>query len=136
MKVKWMKMTLKRVALLPRATFGVLLDGGLPFCVTVERPWKNNERGVSCIPAGTYVCRRVNSPKFGDTFEVTEVPNRSSILFHKGNVAEDSHGCIVLGEQFESLLGVPAVLASGKAFKEFLERTSTVDEFDLTIVEV
>ena len=130
-----MKMSLVRVASTTYGTFGVLLDGGLPFCLTIERPWLFNRRNVSCITMGEYVCKRVKSPKFGDTFEVCDVPGRSAILFHKGNIMEDSHGCIILGEMFEPLNDIPAVLSSGKAMEEFLSKTSTVDEFDLEIKE-
>ncbi|GAG23245.1 unnamed protein product, partial [marine sediment metagenome] len=59
------------------------------------------------------------SLKFGDTFEVTGVMDRSHILFHKGNIAEDTHGCIIVGELFDLLGEEHAVLSSGKAFKEF-----------------
>ncbi len=117
-------------------TFGVLLDGRTPFCLTVERPWLDNRKGESCIPAGTYLCKRVKSPKFGNTFEVTNVPSRSAILIHKGNIMDDSHGCIIVGEQYESKEGKVAVLASGKAFEEFLGRTKDADEFELEIKEV
>jgi len=124
---------LVRVSQIPDGTFGVLLDEVIPFCVTLEREWLDNERGKSCIPRGIYMCKRILSPKFGNTFEVCDVPNRSEILFHKGNLEEDSHGCILLGEQFEPLGGANAVLSSGKAMKEFLMRTTGVDEFILTV---
>ena len=120
-------------------TFGVLLDGMIektPFCLTVEREWLDNQKGISCIPTGEYICKRVNSPKFGNTFEVTNVPNRTAILFHKGNLSEDSHGCIILGEQFESYKGKAAVLSSQKAFDEFLWRTEKLNKFTLEIKEV
>lgn len=122
-----------RVSYLDKYTFGVLLDENLPFCVTLELPWLENKRMISCIPEGHYYCKRVNSPKFGDTFEVMEVPERSHILFHKGNLADDTHGCILTGEQFEPLAGENAVVASGKAFQEFKERTKNVDGFFLII---
>lgn len=128
--------TLIRIADIKDGTFGVLLEDDTPFCVTIEREWLNNQRGISCIPVGEYVCKRVNSPKFGNTFEVMNVPNRTAILFHKGNIDADSHGCIIVGEQFESLGGKTAVLASGKAFTEFLERTQNLIEFKLEIKEV
>lgn len=61
------------------------------------------------------------------------VPGRSEILFHKGNVDEDSHGCIIIGEQFESLNGKIAVLASAKGFSEFLDRLNNRVFFTLEI---
>ena len=112
-----------RVSYAKYGTFGVLLDRNIPFCVTLERPWLENRRNVSCIPSGTYTCERTLSPKFGETFKVLNVPGRSHILFHKGNLSDDTHGCILVGEYFDALRGKPAILASGKAFAEFMERT-------------
>jgi hypothetical protein len=126
-------LTLKRIAMTEDGTFGVLMVGLVPFALTVERPWLDNRKSVSCIPAGNYYCRRVNSPKFGDTFEVTDVPGRTHILFHKGNLMGDSHGCIIVGEQFEPLKGRQAVLSSKKGFEEFKARTRDRDGFILSI---
>ena len=125
--------TIIRAPSMEDGTFGMMLDGAIPFCLTLEREWRNNEIGESCIPDGDYICKRVSSPKFGNTFEVTGVPYRSHILFHKGNIEDDSHGCIILGEQFEPINGKNAILASGKAFQEFIERTKNIDEFKLSI---
>jgi|SRR3972149_2066779 len=127
---------LVRISLISDGTFGVLLDGDIPFALTVERPWLNNQRGVSCIPEGLYTCRRVDSPKFGNTFEVSNVADRSEILFHKGNIDDDSRGCIIIGEQFEFLGGKVAVLSSAKGFGEFLDRTRELVIFDLKIMSV
>ena len=33
-------------------TFGVLIKDGVPLCVTLELPWRDNERSISCIPEG------------------------------------------------------------------------------------
>lgn len=122
-----------RISHTPDATFGVLLEENIPFCVTLERPWLNNIRSVSCIPEGFYLCERVQSPKFGDTFEIKNVPGRSHILFHKGNLSDDTHGCPLVGEQYEPLGEENAILASGKAFTEFKERTKGINSFLLQI---
>ena len=123
-------------------TMGVLLSNGRPFAVTLERPWLHNRKGESCIPEGTYQCLRCSnspdyghqdSPKFGDTFQVMEVPNRSHILFHKGNINDDSHGCILIGEQYGLLSGHDAVLSSSVGFGEFLAILQHDDEFTLRI---
>lgn len=126
-------LTLKRVALNDDATFGVLLLGTIPFAVTLERPWLNNAPQKSCIPFGVYVCKRVKSPKFGDTFEVTGVPGRSHILFHQGNIPEDSLGCILVGERFDPVNGKNGITASREGFKEFLRHFIDRTEFTLTI---
>jgi len=125
-----------RVAYIEDGTFGVLFDEDIPFCLTLEREWMDNERGISCIPTGIYTCRRVQSPKFGDTFEICDVPGRSHILFHIGNIEDDSHGCVLVGEMYEKYKGKIAVLSSGKGYREFKERTRNVNKFQLEIIDV
>jgi len=109
------KATLKRIASDNDQTFGVLMVDDRPLCVTLELPWRNNERNISRIPEGDYICREVNSPKFGKTFEICDVPDRGHILFHKGNYAIDTRGCVLLGSEFN----INMVEESGKAFKKF-----------------
>ncbi|MCR4288580.1 MAG: DUF5675 family protein [Deltaproteobacteria bacterium] len=121
-----MMKTLKliRIASDNDGTYGVLVDGLTPFAVTLERQWLDNAPNISCIPNGTYTCKRVNSPRFGETFEVMDVPNRSHILFHKGNTENATQGCILVGEQFESLHDKTAVLQSQHGYAEFMNRLS------------
>jgi hypothetical protein len=128
--------TIKRISHGDGGTFGVLLEGDTPVALTAERPWADNRPGVSCIPRGWYRCMRVRSPRFGETFEVANVPRRSHILFHAGNTTEDTRGCILLGSSFGSLRGEPAVLATRRAFGGFMQRLKDRDEFILTIEEV
>lgn len=128
-------MKLVRVAQNSEATYGVLIQGSVPFAVTLERPWRDNKVGESCIPAGSYQCKRVNSPTFGPTFEVSNVPGRTEILFHKGNLSDDTHGCILIGESFNPVVGRPGITASKEGFAEFLSITSLALEFPLEIVE-
>src|SRR3990167_11487521 len=127
--------TLKRIASRADGTFGVLLEGDLPFALTLERQWQNNAVGASCIPLGGYLCGRVNSPKFGKTFEVKAVKGRSAILFHKGNLDDDTHGCILVGERFDLLNGEVGITASADGFGEFTNRTANLDSFTLNIEE-
>lgn len=134
-----MRMTLKRIASNKDGTFGVLIYEGIPFAVTCEREWLDNKTGVSCIPNGVYVCKRVMSPKFGDTFEITGVQDRSHVLFHWGNTQGDSKGCILVAEKFGTLKGHTAVLESrapGEGINEFLSLTKGVYEFSLDIHSV
>lgn len=128
-----MILTIKRIATGSNGTFGVFIYNDIPFALTLEREWLDNQRSISCIPVGKYICKLVNSPKFGNTFEITNVPGRSAILFHKGNLDDDSHGCILVGEQFEIVRGYPGILASTKGYGEFMQITRNVDEFELEI---
>ncbi|WP_419787316.1 DUF5675 family protein [Pseudodesulfovibrio sp.] len=114
-------------------TFGVLKLDGQVYCVTLEPEDRDNAQNVSCIPEGTYRCERVASPRFGNTFEITGVPDRSHILLHPGNVEDDTHGCVLLGRQFGFLRHKRGVMNSGATFKTFLERASGQDTFDIHI---
>lgn len=126
--------TLLRIGANQDGTFGVLKDGNVPFALTLEKEWINNRPNISCIPNGSYVCRRVNSPRFGETFEVADVQGRTHILFHKGNTEDDSRGCILIGEEFGPLGDKEvAVLSSNRGFKEFMQRLKGQVEFQLII---
>lgn len=135
-------MELVRVSYHPQGTFGVLIDkkqesrryiGGLPFAVTGEEVWRENKTSISCIPAATYNCKRWQSPKFGETFLVQNVPGRSLILFHPGNTHEDTEGCILVAESFHVFNQTAGVAQSQQGFKEFMDRLTGVDAFILTI---
>ena len=126
---------LLRVGQSRRGTFGVLRHGQVPFVLTCERPWENNQAGLSCIPAGRYRCRRVRSPKFGLTFEVCDVPGRSHILFHSGNTIEDTEGCILVGEEFSGTWDAPMIVSSRRGFLELLSYLEGIPEFDLNILD-
>lgn len=117
-----LKLTIKRVSYLPEGTFGVILADNIPFALTAELPNLNNQKEISCIPEGSYACERYASQKFGNTLRVVNVPNREGILFHKGNIPQkDSKGCILIGEQFETVNGKINVLSSAKGFEEFIK---------------
>ncbi len=128
-------LTIKRLETGSQGTFGVLINNGVPFVLTLERQWLDNQVGKSCIPEGGYLCKRVKSPKFGNTFEVTDVEGRTHILFHKGNLDDHSHGCILIGEKFSTLNGSAAILESRQGFNEFMLLLEDDDEFTLNIID-
>lgn len=119
-----------------QGTFGNLLICSQVFCVTLECPDKLNECNISSIPAQQYQCLRIHSPQFGETFEIVDVPGRSHILFHAGNIVSSTSGCIILAQYFGKLYGNRAVLNSGKTFKKFMEIMKDTDIFNLTIKEI
>ena len=117
------------------ATLGVLCIDGAPEFVTLEDAWRDNERMVSCIPVGRYKLKPVNSPKFGKTWQVMDVPERDHILFHAGNTHKDTNGCILLGMQFGKVGDETAILASKSAFLQFMDRMSGALEAELIIID-
>lgn len=114
------------------ATFGVLMFDDIPQLVTLEDAWRNNETNISCIPEGRYKIYRVNSPRFGKTFTVNDVPQRDLIRFHWGNYDADTNGCILVGLKF----GVekrPSIAQSQAGFKRFMDLMSGISEAELII---
>lgn len=127
----------------PDGTFGVMRIDKAAFCATLEPCMNNNQslakvgetqKRAGCIPAQQYMCRPIESPSFGGTFEVKDVPGRSGILFHPGNVVGDTAGCILLGQSFGKLRDKRALLNSGATFREFLSAIGR-QPFHLTIVD-
>jgi len=125
-----MNAELVRFATLETCIIGKLSIGDNYF-VTLELPWNNNERRKSCIPAGVYVCHRVCSKKFGDTFEISGVFDRSNILFHPGNTAKDTKGCVLIGELFD--LKNESLVNSKKAFGNFMNELESYNDFILKV---
>lgn len=79
----------------PDGTNGVLHHGGTQVCHTIELPWRNNRRMISCVPEGRYRLIRRTHFKHGDQLAVAGVPGREAILIHPGNFAlTELQGCI------------------------------------------
>lgn len=85
---------------------------------TLERPWKDNKVGVSCIPEGTYRVRRDKVGRF-TWFAIESVTGRSNIEFHQGTLPEHSEGCILM-----PLLGLQDLLleTQGEEFTLVIQR--------------
>jgi len=138
-----------------QGTFGHFVYPWDMFSVaTVECPWLRNLTYVSCIPTGEYECVAEWSDKFKKRlYEVKNVPDRSKILIHPGNVGganwtlkseyvehklewkTDLQGCIALGLTTGTLYNQNAVLFSESAFLRF-EQLMDWKPFKLTIAEI
>ena len=129
--------TLKRVIKNDSGVWGVLIYNYTPFALTAELPWHDNKRNISCIPPGKYVCEYYKHPDRGETYYLPSVPGRSEILIHKGNIPLlDSKGCILVGEQFETLGGKNAVLHSKSGMQDLMKQVNRTKKFYLEIIEV
>lgn len=117
-----MELTLKRIALKDTYTIGKLYVNGTYFCDTIEDKVRDlnkdgdlNDVGegkipsLTAIPYGKYeITLKVQSPKYslksnyswckGYLPRLINVPHFEGILIHAGNTAEDSAGCIIVGE--------------------------------------
>jgi hypothetical protein len=107
-------------------------DGSV-FCCTLEEPWKDNKRKISCIPAGKYKCVKHNSAKYQDVWRLENVIGRDGILIHAGNTTDDIEGCILVGKSYGTLKGKPAVLDSRSALSDL--RLAIKGDFYLRVVD-
>ena len=84
------------------STIGNLYLNGEWLCDTLENPYLNNQRNISCIPAGEYRVR-LRTARESETRDylhllVQDVPDRDWILFHRGNTTKDTRGCVLVGQ--------------------------------------
>lgn len=80
---------------LSEGTNGGLFQNDRLICRTIELPWRNNQRQISCIPEGKYRVAKRYSRKFGWHIEVVGVKDRRLILVHPANNASSElKGCI------------------------------------------
>jgi hypothetical protein len=83
------------------SVIGELFLNGERMCDTLENPWLDNQRNISCVPEGEYPVR-LRLPRESATRDymhllVKDVPDRDYILIHIGNSAKDTRGCILVG---------------------------------------
>lgn len=114
-------------------TPGVLLDEALNhLCFTIERPRTGK---YPCVPEGTYLARRYNSPKHGpNTWQLENVPNRTHIQLHIANWPNELLGCIAPGERpgTNPKTREPGVLNSRRAYERFMALTAGDTEIEFT----
>lgn len=97
----------------PDGTNGTLKIESKLLCFTIELPWKNNAKRVSCIPEGEYFLKRRFSQKFGWHLHLQNVPSRGLILIHPANdVKNELLGCIA---PVSAITGIGKGSASRKA---------------------
>ena len=127
-------MRLQRTSQTDVCTLGELKqDGGEHVAITLELPWRENRRGTSCIPAGSYTCTRRFSPSHGkELFWVDGVPDRDAIEVHIGNTTADTQGCILVGQGVAP--GSEAIEHSRLAFASLMAMLDGVDSFPLEVV--
>lgn len=79
---------------------------------TGELPDRANQRGISCINPGVYLCKWAESPTKGWCYHIQDVPGRSNCLIHAANWMGDNQkgwvsqlrGCIAPGLSIGELM--------------------------------
>ena len=116
-----------RTQMTDRYTFGRMLVRdetgttvlGFRNIYTLELPWRNNQKQVSCIPPGRYELEWYPSTRHGMRYLLRDVPNRAGILVHPGNFVYNSRGCILLGLGTRKSFGYQMVSDSRRAVELF-----------------
>lgn len=127
-------MILKRHTWVEAGIFGDLHDGERKWACTLEHSYGSGIEWNPKLPAGLYECVRGMHQLKGmvapfETFEVTNVPGHSGILFHVGNFNDDSEGCILLGRYVMGNM----LMQSRMTFLEFMKEMEGIDSFPLTV---
>tara|TARA_R110001592_G_scaffold34036_2_gene117257 strand:+ start:63 stop:482 length:420 start_codon:yes stop_codon:yes gene_type:complete len=123
-KKKLINLLLIRDTFSENSVIGELFLNGERISDTLENPWLDNQRNISCIPEGEYKVR-LRLPRESATRDyihllVQDVPNRDWILFHRGNTAKDTRGCILVGLGSQQDIVSNSVLAMDLLIKEVI----------------
>ena len=123
-KKKLINLLLIRDTFSENSVIGELFLNGERMCDTLENPWKDNQRNISCIPEGEYKVR-LRLPRESGTRDyihllVKDVKDRDYILFHIGNTAKDTRGCILVGLGSQQDFVSNSVLAMDLLIKEVI----------------
>ena len=148
-----MEILVKRIAKKSKYTIGKMYIDGQYICDTLEDADRglnqnmslkeiNNKKvyGETAVPTGTYkVDMNTVSPKFksrtwakpygGKLPRLVLVPGYDGVLIHPGNKAEDTLGCILVGEN----KAVGQVLNSQVTFKKIMSILTKGDNITITI---
>ena len=101
-------------------------------CYTIELPWNNNKRNISCIPEGKYEIEPRFSKRFKHHLILKDVTGRSLILFHPANDAlRDLEGCIA---PVTYLTGIGKGLYSKDAMQQLLSLIHQAKERNETVL--
>ena len=110
-----MKITVKRIARKPGYTIGKMYIDGVYFCDTLEDTDRDLRQSMrlsdiqrikvmhkTAIPSGVYKMIVNMSPSKKRLLpRLLDVPGYEGVLIHRGNTADDSSGCILVGENKE-----------------------------------
>lgn len=108
-------------------------EGKQTILATLERPWRNNEPDISCIPTGLYKCTWHDSLDHPGSYLINDVPNRQECLLHSGNFLVDTRGCILPG--LVRNISTPSVQQSKPAI-EIMHQILGKEDWWLEIVDV
>ena len=123
-KKKLINLLLIRDTFSENSVIGELFLNGERMCDTLENPWLDNQRNISCIPEGEYKVRlrlpRESASRDYLHLLVQDVPNRKWVLVHRGNYPSQTQGCILVGLGSQQDFVSNSVLAMDLLIKEVI----------------
>lgn len=127
-----MKLKLQRIYKGKSYTIGSLFIDDVFFCNTLEDVVREKKiKHETAIPAGTYTVILSMSARFGKVLPLLlNVPNFEGIRIHAGNTAEDTSGCILVGEN--KIKG--KILNSQATMAKLMEKLKGVKDIKIEIV--
>lgn len=144
-----MELTLVRKYFCEEYTIGKLYVDGKYFCDTIEdkvRDLDNEGKvyGKTAIPYGTYrIAMDVVSPRFashkqyrhigGKLPRLLDVPHFDGILIHIGTTAEDSSGCILVGQNLAKGKVLNSTITFNNLYTILLRAKAKGEEIKITI---
>lgn len=138
-----MELKLKRIAKRDTYTIGRLYIDGTYFCDTIEDKdrglassmpeqdiRKKKVYGKTAIPTGRYGVNITYSPRFAKKLPLIDgVKGFSGIRIHSGNTADDSSGCVIVGENKKKGM----VINSKATLDRLLNKLSAQQNITITI---
>ena len=137
-----MKIKVVRQVFTDKSTIGSLYLNDVFFCYTLEDKDRGLDQsqslimiqakklfGITAIPYGKYPLIVNKSPKFGRLLpRLQGIKGFDGVLIHRGNSAEHSHGCILVGYK----KGTDCIMESTKAEADLItilqkESTHTIE---------
>jgi hypothetical protein len=127
------------------STIGEMFIDGVFLCYTLEDKDRNLKHtdsllwiktrkvyGKTAIPTGTYKCGFTISNRFKRVLpEIFNVKGYTGVRIHAGNTAEDTHGCLLLGNK----KAYDKIFESRLAMQEFFLKVAPSKEFTLIITK-
>lgn len=107
------------------ATTGDLYIDGVWECATLEDRVRTGPKvkGETAIPVGEYEILLTWSPRFKTILPLLiDVPGFDGIRIHPGNTADDTEGCLLVGEKVITHAGLPFLTHSRRAFERLFAR--------------
>lgn len=94
---KRFEITIERKLSSTTCTMGYMSVDKKIICYSLELPWVDNLKNISCVPIGSYNGILRYDKKDGWRIQLDNVPNRDAVQIHIGNYTKNTRGCVLVG---------------------------------------